>query len=73
MVQSVKNLCLLQEIAYSADLGLIPGSGTSSGDGNGNPLQYSCLGNPVDRGTWQTIVHQFARFGHDLATTQPPP
>ena len=51
-----KNMCLLQEIAYSADLGLIPGSGTSSGDGNVNPLQYSCLGNPVERGTWWTIA-----------------
>ena len=38
--------------AYNAgDLGLIPGSGRSSGDGNGNPLQYSCLENPIDRGT----------------------
>ena len=37
--------------AYSAgDLGLIPGSGRSSGEGNGNPLQYSCLENPMDRG-----------------------
>ena len=36
--------------AYSVgDLGLIPGLGISSGEGNGNPLQYSCLGNPIDR------------------------
>ena len=34
----------------AGDLGLIPGSGRSSGEGNGNPPQYSCLGNPVDRG-----------------------
>ena len=34
------------------DLGLIPGLGRSSREGNGNPLQYSCLENPVDRGTW---------------------
>ena len=34
------------------DLGLIPGLGRSSQEGNGNPLQYSCLGNPVDRGAW---------------------
>ena len=35
----------------------IPGSGISPGEGNGNPLQYSCLGNPVDTGARQTIVH----------------
>jgi len=39
------------------DLGLIPGSGTSPGGGNGNPLQYSCLGNPMDREAWQATVH----------------
>ena len=39
------------------DLGLIPGSGRSSGEGNGNPLQYSCLGNSMDRGAWQATVH----------------
>ena len=39
------------------DVGLIPGSGRSSGEGNGNPLQYSCLENPMDRGAWWAIVH----------------
>ena len=39
------------------DLGSIPGSGRSPGEGNGNPLQYSCLENPMDRGAWQTTVH----------------
>ena len=39
------------------DEGLIPGLRRSPGGGNGNPLQYSCLGNPMDRGTWQAIVH----------------
>ena len=39
------------------DVGLIPGLGRSSGEGNGNPLQYSCLGNPMDRGAWQAIAH----------------
>ena len=39
--------------AYNVgDLGSIPGSGISSGEGNGNPLQYSCLENPMDRGAW---------------------
>ena len=43
--------------ASAGDAGLIPGSGRSPGEGNGNPLQYSCLGNPIDRGAWQTTVH----------------
>ena len=38
-------------------LGLIPGSGRSPGEGNGNPLQYSCLENPMDRGAWWATVH----------------
>ena len=39
------------------DLGSIPGSGRSPGEGHGNPLQYSCLDNPTDRGAWQATVH----------------
>ena len=42
------------------DVGLIPGSGGPPGGGHGNPLQYSCLENPVDRGAWQTIVRKVA-------------
>ena len=43
----------VKESAYNAgDLGLIPGSGRSPGEGNGNPLQYSCLKNPMDGGAW---------------------
>ena len=42
------------------DLGLIPESGRSPGEGNGNPLQYSCLENSMDRGTWWAIVHGVA-------------
>ena len=41
----------------AGDLGLISASGRSPGEGNGNPLQYSCLGNPMDRGAWQVTVH----------------
>ena len=41
--------------------GSVPGSGRSPGEGNGNPLQYSCLENPVDRGTWWAIVHGFEK------------
>ena len=39
------------------DLGLIPGSGRSPGEGNGNPLQYSYLANSTDRGAWRAVVH----------------
>ena len=42
------------------DTGLIPGSGTSPGEGNGNPLQHSCLENSMDRGVWQATVHGVA-------------
>ena len=42
------------------DTSLIPGSGRCPGGGNGNPLQYSCLGNPIDRGAWRAIVRGVA-------------
>ena len=48
----VKNLA-----ATAGDTGLIPGLERSPGEGNCKSLQYSCLGNPVDRGAWQTIAH----------------
>ena len=57
----------------AGDPGLIPGSGRSPGEGNGNSLQYSCLENPMDRGAWQAKVHGIIRVGHDLATKPPPP
>ena len=41
----------------AGDVGLIPGSERSPGGGSGNPLQYSCLGNPMDGGAWQATVH----------------
>ena len=43
------------------DAGSIPESGRSPGGGHGNPLQYSCLENPMDRGAWQAIVHRVAK------------
>ena len=43
--------------ADAGELGLIPGLGRSLGEENGNPLQYSCLGNPMDRGAWPATVH----------------
>ena len=57
----------------AGDLGLILGWGISLGEGEGNPLQYSCLENPRDRGTWQATVHGVTRIGHYLATKPPPP
>ena len=50
------------------DKGSIPGSGRSPGEWNGNPLQYSCLENPMDRGAWWATVHGVARIKHDLVT-----
>ena len=44
----------------AGDLGSVPGLGKSPGGGNGNPLQYSCLENPVERGAWQATVHGIA-------------
>ena len=49
-------------------VGLIPGSARSSGEGHGNPLQHSCLENPMDRGVWQAVVHRVA----ELDTTEAP-
>ena len=45
----------------TGDRGSVPGSGRSSGEGNDNPLQYSCLGNSMDRGAWRAIVHRVAK------------
>ena len=47
--------------ANAGDAGLIAGWGRSPGEGNGNPLQYSGLENPMDRGAWQAIVHIIAQ------------
>ena len=47
--------------ANVGDVGSIPGLGRSPGEGNGNPLQYYCLGNPMDRGAWQATVHGVAK------------
>ena len=51
----VKNLPA--NVADAREVGSIPGSGRSPGEGNDNPLQYSCLGNPKDRGAWQAVVY----------------
>ena len=54
------------------DPGLISGSGRSPGEGNGYPLQYSCLENSMDRGAWRATVHGITRVRHYLATKLPP-
>ena len=46
--------------ANAGHMDSVPGWRRSSGEGNGNPLQYSCLGNPMDRGAWQATVHRVA-------------
>ena len=54
-----------KETAYSPgdarDMGSIPGLGRSSGGGHGNPLHYSCLEDPMDKGAWQATVHRVAK------------
>ena len=57
-----------ESLCNAGDLDLIPWLGRSPGEGNGNPLQYSCLENPMDRGAWQDTVHGVAKVRHDLAT-----
>ena len=56
--------------ANAGDPSSIPGSGRSPGEGNGNPLQCSCLGNLMDRGAWQAASMGCKRARHDLATKQ---
>jgi len=56
MAQTVKNLPAMQEIQ-----GSVPGSGRSPAEGNGYPLQYSCLENPMDRRAWWAAVHGVAK------------
>ena len=56
----------------AGDPGLILGLGKFPGEGNSNPLQYSCLGKPMNRGNWLATVQGVARVGHNLATKPPP-
>ena len=62
----VKNL--LANAGDTRDPGLMPGSGRSSGGGNGKPLQYSCLENSLDRGAWRATVHGVAKNWTWLST-----
>ena len=56
--------------ANAGDAGSIPGLGRSPGEGNINPLQYACLGNPMDRGAWQATVHEVTRIRDNLVSKQ---
>ena len=53
--------------ANAGDVGSIPGSGRSPGEGDGNPLQYSCLGNLRDKGAWWATVHKIAKSRTQLS------
>jgi len=54
-----------ESACQAGDVGLIPGLGISPGKGNDNPLQYSCLGNPMERGAWGATIHEVAGVRHD--------
>ena len=56
--------------AKAGDVGSIPGLGRSPGEGNGNPLQYSCLENPMDRGAWQATVYGVTKKSDTMAEQQ---
>ena len=61
-----------ESICSAGDLVSTPRSGRCPEEGNGNPLKYSYLGNPMDRGAWQVTIHGFTRVRHDLVTKPPP-
>ena len=60
-----------ESVCNAGEPASIPGWGRSPGEGNGNPLQYSCLEIPLGRGAWWVTVHGVARVGHDLMTKPP--
>ena len=70
-IQGSPHSSIGEESACNAgDPSSIPGLGRSPEEGNGNPLQYSCLENPMDRGAWQATVYAVAGVRHDLATKE---
>ena len=71
-LSSSSSSSFLESACNAGDWGLIPGLGRSPGEGNSNPLQFSCLENPMDRGAGQAIAHGVAAVGHNLVTKPPP-
>ena len=65
LINTTQGALVIKNLPASAvdirDTGSIPGSGRSLGEGNGNPLQHSCLENPMDRGAWRATVHGVAK------------
>ena len=71
-VQSTLSQIVKKSACNAGDPGLMTGLGRSPGEGNGHPLQYSCLENPIDRGARQApCIHGVTRVGHNLATKPP--
>ena len=69
----VKNPHAMEKATCNAmDTVSLTGSGRSPGEGSGNPFQYFCLGNPMDRGAWWVMDHRVSRVGHNLVTKLPP-
>ena len=72
-IREFPNSSVGKKFAWSTgDSGSVSGLGRFPGEGNGNPLQYSCLEIPIDREAWLATVHGVTRVGHDLATKPPP-
>ena len=66
-----QSVCTILHVVAELVKNSLPGLRRSPGEGNSNPLQYSCLRNPMDRGAWQSTVHDVARLGHDWTTNLP--
>ena len=60
-----------ESASQAGDVGLIPGSGRSPGEGNDDPLQYSCLGSPMDRGAWEATVYRVKKESAQLSNSAP--
>ena len=71
-VKASQGVLVVKNLPASAgdvrDADLTPGLGRSHGEGHGNPFQYSCLKNPMERGAWWATVHGLQRVGHDQMT-----
>ena len=64
------DLVVKNQPANAEEVGSVPGSGRSTGEGSGNPFQFSCLENPMDRGAFRATVHGVKRVRYNLVTKQ---